>query len=247
MRTATGRRSTLRSLTLAGLTLAAIACQAGPTVTTPTVVAPSPATPAPPSSRPASPQSTTAGTRVAARELPQANVNLPAGRYADSDFVPRVTVEVEDLVWVSGEQADGLVTLLRSASPGSQESITLRFARPTSIHAGPDSITDATTATAAVETLVANPAVVHLVANESLMDGVAGSAIELDAAADGQTYGVMLTKAGSIEVAAGRRLWVAFFDTPEGLLAIVVEGSSAAWERDLGLVEPVLESVTIGR
>jgi hypothetical protein len=41
-------------------------------------------------------------------------------------------------------------------------------------------------------------------------------------------------------------MWLALFDTPEGLVAIIVQGSAADWDSVLVAAEPVLESVTIG-
>ena len=45
---------------------------------------------------------------------------------------------------------------------------------------------------------------------------------------------------------AGRRLWIALFDTPDGVLAVMVGGSVAGWEGALSAAEPVLESIVIG-
>jgi hypothetical protein len=51
---------------------------------------------------------------------------------------------------------------------------------------------------------------------------------------------------GALGIDPGRRLWIAFFDTPDGLLAIMVGGSVARWDDALAAAEPVLESVQIG-
>ena len=51
---------------------------------------------------------------------------------------------------------------------------------------------------------------------------------------------------GALGIDPGRRLWIAFFDTDEGLLAIMVGGSVAKWDDALGAAEPVLETVRIG-
>jgi hypothetical protein len=52
---------------------------------------------------------------------------------------------------------------------------------------------------------------------------------------------------GALSISPGRRLWIALFDTPDGLLAIMIGGSVAKWEEALATAEPVLESVTIGQ
>ena len=57
---------------------------------------------------------------------------------------------------------------------------------------------------------------------------------------------VMHVPPGSLGISPGRRLWIAFFDTPEGLVAVMIGGSVARWDKALLAAEPVLESVTIG-
>jgi hypothetical protein len=50
---------------------------------------------------------------------------------------------------------------------------------------------------------------------------------------------------GALGIDPGRRLWIAFFDTDAGLLAIMVGGSVAEWQAALEAAEPVLESLEI--
>jgi hypothetical protein len=50
---------------------------------------------------------------------------------------------------------------------------------------------------------------------------------------------------GPLGIDPDRRLWVAFVDTSEGLLAVMVGGSVARWDEALATAEPVLESITI--
>ena len=57
---------------------------------------------------------------------------------------------------------------------------------------------------------------------------------------------VMVVPPGPLGIDPARRLWIAFFDTPDGLLAIMVGGSVADWQDALDAAEPVLESVQIG-
>jgi len=47
-------------------------------------------------------------------------------------------------------------------------------------------------------------------------------------------------------VVLGESEWVSVFDTPDGLLAVMVGGSVDPWEDALLEAEPVLESVDIG-
>ena len=56
---------------------------------------------------------------------------------------------------------------------------------------------------------------------------------------------VMDVPPGPLGIDPGRRLWVSFFDTDHGLLAIMVGGSVATWDQALLAAEPVLESIRI--
>jgi hypothetical protein len=60
------------------------------------------------------------------------------------------------------------------------------------------------------------------------------------------TASVMQVQPGVLGFDPGRRLWISLLDTPDGLLAVIVGGSVAEWERALAEAEPVLESVVIG-
>jgi hypothetical protein len=64
--------------------------------------------------------------------------------------------------------------------------------------------------------------------------------------AAGEAVHVMTVPPGPLSILPGRRLWIAFFDTPTGLLAIMVGGSVATWDEALAAAEPVLESIEIG-
>ena len=57
---------------------------------------------------------------------------------------------------------------------------------------------------------------------------------------------VLRVPAGPLAISPERRLWVSFFDTPDGVLAVMVGGSVARWDESLAAAEPVLESVRIG-
>jgi hypothetical protein len=48
-----------------------------------------------------------------------------------------------------------------------------------------------------------------------------------------------------LSIGPERRLWVAFADSDDGLLAILVGGSVERWEEALAAAEPVLESVVV--
>ena len=55
----------------------------------------------------------------------------------------------------------------------------------------------------------------------------------------------MTISAGPLTIASGRRLQIDLVDVHMGVLAIMVGGSTAEWDRAIELSTPVLESVTI--
>jgi hypothetical protein len=77
------------------------------------------------------------------------------------------------------------------------------------------------------------------------MSGLEGFTVEIENAAEGDVQ-VLRVPAGPLAISPERRLWVSFFDTPNGVLAVMVGGSVARWEDSLAIAEPVLESVRIG-
>ena len=82
-------------------------------------------------------------------------------------------------------------------------------------------------------------------ASESRIGGLVGSQITVENA--GETHATVLeVPPGLLGIDPGRRLWIAFFDTDAGLLAIMVGGSTERWDEALSAAEPVLESVRIG-
>ena len=59
--------------------------------------------------------------------------------------------------------------------------------------------------------------------------------------------GLVLHAPCPVAISPQRRLWVSFFDVPgDGVLAVMVGGSVARWDKSLAAAEPVLESVRIG-
>ncbi len=127
---------------------------------------------------------------------------------------------------------------------GSADVIAVQFARPSAIfgEAGTD---PATTAEAAIASVQANSALAVIESSDSRIGGLDGSQVTVENSGDAHAT-VMQVPPGPLGIDPGRRLWIAFFDTPDGLLAIMVGGSVAQWEEALAAAEPVLESVQIG-
>lgn len=169
---------------------------------------------------------------------------LPAGTWTWAAFSPRITFDLEAGTWVVGSLMTDFFDVQHDH--GSPDVIAVQFATPDGIHGGGTSA-ETGDAAAAVELLRANPDLVVLESSESRMDGHVGSQVTVENPVTGTgTASILELGAGTLGIDPGRRLWIAFFDTPDGLLAVMVGGSVARWDEALSLAEPVLESVTIG-
>jgi hypothetical protein len=236
------KRTTVRTLFIALAAASAAGCQApagtlGPSGT--------PARAASPSPGPAATIAPTPASSAGARQLEASRAELAPGRYTREGFVPRITFAVER-GWRAVQVMPGFFDIQQDA--GSPDVIAVQWTRPDGIYEAPDAFTPPTTAQAAVEALGRNDGLTVIESSESRMDGRTGSQVTVEnpAGADGDV-GVLHVPPGPLLISPGRRLWIAFFDTPEGMLAIMVGGSVERWEEALLAAEPVLESVTIGR
>ncbi len=204
---------------------------------------PAPSTPSG-SPRPASPAATqTMAPSIA--ELPPGSTVLEAGRYTRSGFEPRITFEVGAGEWQTGQLLEGFFDIQQDA--GTPDVIALQFARPDGAYGTNGTAVPVDSVDAAVAAIEANPGLEVLGMNESRMSGLTGVVVEVEnPAASGVHVEVLRVPPGPLGIDAGRRLWLALFDTPEGLVAIMVGGSVAGWDQALLMAEPVLETVTIG-
>jgi hypothetical protein len=207
-------------------------CQGGATATPPR------ATPT------AAPVATEAGpppTSPAAETFNASDEPLVAGRYTRGAFVPRVTFEV-DKGWLAVEAGARFWHLQRESGP--PEVVAIMFARPDGIYSDQGKLMGPTTAQATADALAANAALEIVTSDSSQMSGLTGLLLELEAA--GSEAQVLHVPPGALTLPRRERMWLALFDTPEGLVAIIVQGSAADWHSVLVAAEPVLESVTIG-
>ena len=177
-----------------------------------------------------------------AAELTATGEPLEAGRYTRAGFEPAVTIEL-DGSWQAVQLADGFFDVQQHA--GSPDVIAVQFARPSGIFGSGAGSEAADDAEGAVELLEANPDLAVVESSGSRIGGLDGSQVTVENA--GETHArVMQVPPGALGIDPGRRLWIAFFDTPDGLLAIMVGGSTERWDEALLTAEPVLESVEIG-
>jgi hypothetical protein len=236
-----------RTIVALPIVLLVVACapaqQLGPRGTTsPTApiatAAPTPAMPTPILSPPAS--------GIAAEELPSdQSVELTPGRYTRAAFTPRIAFEVGE-GWRAVQAGDGFFDIQQDV--GSPDVIAVQFARPDGFYGADGALVEATTAAVAAEAIMANPELNVLDSSASRMSGLDGFVVEVEnpAAASGPVP-TLSVPPGPLSIDPARRLWVAVFDTPEGIVAILVGGSVAKWDAALLAAEPVLETVTIGQ
>ena len=175
-------------------------------------------------------------------ELTATGQALAAGRYTRAGFAPRISLEL-DGSWQAVQLGAGFFDVQQRV--GSPDVIAVQFARPSAIFGAGAASEPAPSAEAAVELIGANQGLSVLESSESRIGGRTGSQVTVENAGDAHAR-VMQVPAGALGIDPGRRLWIAFFDTPDGLLAIMVGGSVAMWDEALAAAEPVLESVRIG-
>ena len=227
------QRTPMRWLVMVVASLACLAgCHEGATATPP---------PATPSAAPAATEPGPTPTIPAAETFDASDRPLPAGRYTRGAFVPRVTFEVEK-GWRAVEAGARFWNLQRKA--GKPKAVMVMFARPDGIYGDRGELLGPGTAQAAADTLGANTAIEVVSSDSSLMSGLTGLLLELEAA--GAEADVLHVPPRALTLPPGERMWLALFDTPEGLVAIIVQGSASEWDSVLVAAEPVLESVTIG-
>ena len=173
------------------------------------------------------------------------DAELAPGRYSYRDFgEPLVTFEVEGGSWKAVQLWDGFFDV-EQGDAEDPHVIAVQFARPTGIHGSAGALlpTDAANAVALLES---NPDLDVVETSSSLIDGLEGSQITIENSGDGVVNFLDVPR-GTIGLNGDRRLWMALFDTDDGLLAIMVGGSIERWDEALAAAEPVLESIEIGR
>ncbi|HEX6474850.1 MAG TPA: hypothetical protein VF114_07160 [Candidatus Limnocylindria bacterium] len=175
-------------------------------------------------------------------ELRSTTEPLPPGDYVRSSFVPPVALTLTE-GWRAVQLFDGFFDVQQDV--GSPDVIALQFARPTTVYGAGGQGVEPATAEEAAEALRNNEAFEVFGDNEARVGGLKGRVIEIENAGAAHAT-VMGVPPGPLGIDPGRRLWVAFLDSPDGLLAVMVGGSVAEWQAAMDAAEPVLESVRVG-
>ena len=174
-------------------------------------------------------------------ELAATGENLPPGFYNRSNFDPPIRLEL-DGSWEAVQLRDGFFDVQKMA--GTSEVIAVQFANVTGI-VGATGVVEPENPVEAVDILSGNETLSVIETSSSRLGGLEGSQITVENHSDGHT-GVLQAPPGLLGIDPDRSLWIAFFDTDQGLLAVMVGGSIAQWDLALSEAEPVLESVVIG-
>lgn len=176
------------------------------------------------------------------KELVTSSEPLAPGRYTRSGFQPTITFALEE-GWFAGTLANGFFDVQQDRD--TPDVIAVQFGRVASVVGADGATVDATSAADAAQAIAENPGLEVLGESASRMSGLTGANLEVENSSESHT-GILDVSVGRLGIDPGRRLWLSLFDTDDGVLAIMVGGSVAQWERALGLAEPVLESVVIG-
>ncbi|MGH8924299.1 MAG: hypothetical protein ACRDWA_06650 [Acidimicrobiia bacterium] len=189
----------------------------------------------------APPTTNAVATTVRLLTLEATGAPLAPGRYTRTDFLPTITFDLDD-DWEAVQLEDGFFDVQMDS--GSPDVIAIQFARPSRV-VGNEEEVEPTSAAAAVAILGRNADLEVVESSGSRIGGLEGSQVTVENAGS-RPVSVMRVPPGLLGIDPGRRLWIAFFDTADGLLAIMIGGASAEWEAALAAAEPVLESVAIG-
>jgi hypothetical protein len=174
-------------------------------------------------------------------ELRAGSGRLPAGTYTRTGFHPSLAFTVED-GWTVGTATDGFFDVQQDQ--GTQDVIAVQFARVEGVVAENGATAPAAGAAAALAAIRRNAGLTVVDASGSKLGGLDGSVIVVENRGTAHA-GVMKVAPGLLGIDAGRKLWIGLFDTSDGVLAIMVGGSIAQWDKALKAAEPVLESVSV--
>jgi hypothetical protein len=169
---------------------------------------------------------------------------LPAGRYTRSDFAPRITFQVDDPKWGGWQVLHGFFDIQQDH--GSPDVIAVQFGLATVVYGQGHESVPITSASQAAEALQRNDGLVIAETSTPTIDGHGGFQVTVENHAD-LNASIIDVAPGTLSILHDRKLQVAFFDTPQGVLAILVGGSTAKWTDAVAAAKPVLGSVAIGR
>ena len=182
------------------------------------------------------------GASAAAGPLEIRGGELEPGTYTHSGFEPRITFDVGE-GWQGVQNTTGFFDVQQD--PDTPDVIAVQFGNVDGVVGADGSTNEIGSAAEAVPIIRENTNFEIIGESPSQMSGLEGFTVEVENAV-GRDVPVLRVPAGPLAISPNRRLWVSFFDTPAGVLAVLVGGSVDRWDETLAIAEPVLESVRIG-
>ena len=167
---------------------------------------------------------------------------LEPGRYTHEGFRPATSFEVGEGWFGAHLYADFYDV---QVDPNTPDVVAVQLARPSALHSAVIATEDATTAAAAAASLASNETLEATDPEAVTVDGRPGVRLTVTARLDAETP-IMEVAEGTLSILADRRLEVTFVDLEDGLLAVLLGGSVADWERATELGHPVIETLRIG-
>jgi hypothetical protein len=206
--------------------LLALACSA-PTPT---------AAPTPTTSPTPAPTATLTPGPIGGQSLPGPG-RLEPGTYAQEGFRPQLLFTVGD-GWTTVQQFPGFFDI--QDVPGSLDVVAVQFTRATKADTAEDAAAD----------IEARPDLSVSERAPVTIAGLSGIRLTADTTDPADSDPVIFrpvldTPAGPISIGSGRRLEINLFTVSEGVLAILVGGSIAQWDRAEQLSAPVLETIVV--
>jgi hypothetical protein len=175
-------------------------------------------------------------------ELTHSPDPLAPGRYTRTGFSPAITFEVGG-PWHAVQLHTGFFDIQQDVD--TPDVIAVQFTKPSALYGADGTAVELTDPSLAAAVLGANPGLTVLETSASRIGGLEGLQVTVENAGSSSAQ-VMRVPPDPLSILEGRRLWIALFDTPDGILAIMVGGSVATWDEALATAEPVLESIEIG-
>ena len=180
------------------------------------------------------------------RLRPSTTEPLATGTYARAGFRPEVTVAIGEAdagAWYAVQSFDGFFDVQQGV--GTPDVVAVQFARVVAVFGDAGAGSPLRRAADAVEVLRSNPGLAVVETSPAVMAGREGVGVTLDHAGTTAFSPVLVVPPGPISILPGRRLWIGFFDTADGVLGIMVGGSIGRWAEAVTAAQPVLASVTI--
>ncbi|MEO5704835.1 MAG: hypothetical protein ABIZ52_08850 [Candidatus Limnocylindrales bacterium] len=186
----------------------------------------------------ATPVATTAPT-AGPLELEVDDLALQAGTYTRTGFEPAITLGLDGAWWAV--VVEDSVLWLRHG-PDAPDVVTVQILRPDWAYAPGAIAVQDLDAQLVVDTIQANDLLVEIESSTSRIGGLEGLEITVENPTKDDAW-ILHAPIGDLKVPAGHRSWMAFFDTPDGVVAILVGGPISGWDAALALAEPLLESI----